>query len=489
MGSQSRNRLALFTYLGDARIWAREQSGLEKLTSKTEFNLSICAIFRNEAPYLEEWINFHLQQGVEHFFLINDASTDDYLEALAPFLRKGNVTLVSSKKWDQVFEYNRVLKKYGKRTKWLAYIDIDEFLFSPNGESIPDALKELEQYSSVWVGWKIYGSSGHIEEPAGVIRNFLECAQWPANQQEKQRTRDLHRSLRGDTNLTGAPFNGKSVIQPLRIRKMGIHKPESQLGESFADRELQNLRINHYWSRSISKLHKKASQDPVSKEGRLRKPHGSLVFSWETHLSQSLDPIALRLTDPEEFPFVIFIGFNKTGTRAIDDLMRRNNFQSVHWDANKLVATMLRNRSKGLRLLSGYEDYRCFSDLTYLSDTFYFEGNSLFRELKRDYPDAFFILNNRDTDAWLQSRLAHNNGLFAARHKKIRGLDSDGELIAEWEREKRSHEKAVREFFSNDPHFLELDIDSDEVSGQIGKLLNLDLGSTFNKIGVPRQSS
>ena len=31
--------------------------------------LSICAIYRDEAPYLVEWIEFHRLVGVEHFYL------------------------------------------------------------------------------------------------------------------------------------------------------------------------------------------------------------------------------------------------------------------------------------------------------------------------------------------------------------------------------------------------------------------------------------
>lgn len=31
--------------------------------------LSICATFKDEAPYIPEWIEFHRRVGVDHFFL------------------------------------------------------------------------------------------------------------------------------------------------------------------------------------------------------------------------------------------------------------------------------------------------------------------------------------------------------------------------------------------------------------------------------------
>jgi len=38
--------------------------------------LSICAIFKDEAPYLPEWIEFHRLVGVERFFLYDNGSGD-----------------------------------------------------------------------------------------------------------------------------------------------------------------------------------------------------------------------------------------------------------------------------------------------------------------------------------------------------------------------------------------------------------------------------
>lgn len=34
--------------------------------------LPICAIFKEEAPYLPEWIEFHRLMGVERFFLYDN---------------------------------------------------------------------------------------------------------------------------------------------------------------------------------------------------------------------------------------------------------------------------------------------------------------------------------------------------------------------------------------------------------------------------------
>ena len=59
------------------------------------YQLSICAFFKNEARYLKEWIEYHRLIGVDHFYLYNNGSTDDFKRVLNPYVRKGVVTLVN----------------------------------------------------------------------------------------------------------------------------------------------------------------------------------------------------------------------------------------------------------------------------------------------------------------------------------------------------------------------------------------------------------
>ena len=44
---------------------------MDRAFSEKKYKLSICAIFKNEANYLKEWIEYHRMVGVEHFYLYN----------------------------------------------------------------------------------------------------------------------------------------------------------------------------------------------------------------------------------------------------------------------------------------------------------------------------------------------------------------------------------------------------------------------------------
>ena len=58
------------------------------------YELSACAVIKNEAKYIKEWIEFHRIVGVEHFYLYNNGSTDRIYKVLRPYIRQGIVTLV-----------------------------------------------------------------------------------------------------------------------------------------------------------------------------------------------------------------------------------------------------------------------------------------------------------------------------------------------------------------------------------------------------------
>jgi len=108
--------------------------------------LAICAVFKDEAAYLREWVEFHQLMGVERFYLYNNNSSDRYLDALQPHLASGSVVL---HEWPQhpaqLQAYEHCLKTHGNEADWIAFIDVDEFLFSPNAKLLPDVLAAFTQ--------------------------------------------------------------------------------------------------------------------------------------------------------------------------------------------------------------------------------------------------------------------------------------------------------------------------------------------------------
>src|SRR5207253_5704404 len=132
------------------------------------YELSICAIFKDDAKYLPEWIEFHENQGVEHFYLYDNGSTDNPESFLNPYIQKGLVEIIDWKfehqdqsKWNgiQTLAYMDCIIRIRENDKWCAFLDTDEFLFSPITKDIRKILQDYEDYSCISVYWRCYGTS------------------------------------------------------------------------------------------------------------------------------------------------------------------------------------------------------------------------------------------------------------------------------------------------------------------------------------------
>src|ERR1700690_1902919 len=74
-------------------VFGSKLCGDEERPPKKYF-FSVCALIKNEAKYLKEWLEYHLLIGVDHFYLYDIGSTDHYMKVLMPYFEKKQITLV-----------------------------------------------------------------------------------------------------------------------------------------------------------------------------------------------------------------------------------------------------------------------------------------------------------------------------------------------------------------------------------------------------------
>jgi hypothetical protein len=264
----------------ERELWAGAgpHSGVER-ASEPELYLSACMMYRNEARYLAEWIEFHLLMGVERFYLYDNGSDDEHREVLEPYVREGIAVVYD---WPgrartapevnalQIGSYDHCISTHRDETRWIAMMDADLFLFSPTGRSLPDVLGDYERWPGVVVNTVPFGTSGHVAHPEGlVIENY---------------------TIRLDLRMTRFV---KSIVDPAAVtRCLSAHKCEFSQGTAvdengypFSPRwnmtksaSFERLRINHYFARSEEGLRTKEVRrgaDPASEE--LRKTHAEGV--------------------------------------------------------------------------------------------------------------------------------------------------------------------------------------------------------------------
>ena len=149
--------------------WKKWRASHASAEEVKESPLFIAAIIKNEAPYLKEWIDFHLTQGVQRIYLADNGSSDDPVSVLLPYMESGQVYLqkTQEKGWStriQALELNRLLANIqlaeGKRA-WVAVIDVDEFLWHVEGRKVSEFLNGFKgrKLASVSVNWLMFGTS------------------------------------------------------------------------------------------------------------------------------------------------------------------------------------------------------------------------------------------------------------------------------------------------------------------------------------------
>ena len=246
-GVRSAAVLALET--GRRVSYARSRWG-PPVGSRPSVRLAVCAIFRDEAPYLAEWVAFHRLQGVERFWLYDNRSTDDWAAMLEPELVSG---VVSVTPWDrtpgQRSAYADCLRRQRNHARWIAFIDIDEFLFSPTGEPVTDVLRAFDTRPGVAVNWRTYGVNGYQQRPDGlVIESYL------------LRAADDHPLSRTVKSIVYPRKTRPESISPHFFRHLGSAVGENGDPVAAWTREPPTanlLRINHYPAKSLDEWARK----------------------------------------------------------------------------------------------------------------------------------------------------------------------------------------------------------------------------------------
>jgi hypothetical protein len=272
----------------------------ERLRSSPTRYLSIAAIFKDEAPYLAEWIEFHRLVGVEHIYLYDNGSTDNPAAVLAPFVRQGFVTIVPWAAFDvvsspQLLQWAHAIANFGPDFRWMATIDIDEFLFPVEGDTLRKTLAAYEDLPAVAVPWIMFGFSGHETKPDGlVIANYTMRAPFPPPPE-----RD---------NI----FKWKAILQPSEVVTVcalqALEFRGGLIGGGFDEnriildeqtryttaRTANVLRINHYVTRSREEFAAKMAKSSAMLQAGLAAQRRRQKFAEMSNADNVYDDTILR---------------------------------------------------------------------------------------------------------------------------------------------------------------------------------------------------
>ncbi|MBE0589315.1 MAG: glycosyltransferase family 2 protein [Hydrogenophaga sp.] len=148
--------------------------------------VGIALIVKNEGPYLIEWLAHHHLVGFDHFYVVNNDSSDNTWPLLQALSQTLPITCFSYATppgaEPQLLVYEEIVRRHGHEVEWMAFLDADEFLWP---SQYPDTVSDLLQATlqahpdagAMALNWATYGSSMKIAKESGLVtERFLHHA-------------------------------------------------------------------------------------------------------------------------------------------------------------------------------------------------------------------------------------------------------------------------------------------------------------------------
>lgn len=224
------------------------------------YELGVVTQFRDEASYLSEWITYHRLVGVDHFWLYDDGSTDAWREVLATPLAEGVVEVLPLPESHgpnvptaikQPGTFRDGLRRASGRARWVALIDVDEFLLPKTEATIPACLdRHFSTASGVYANWRMFGTNQQVVPLGSPLLPVLTgCSQTfhPENGNGKSLVRPEHVALERVWSPHHFPLRaeGRYLDGGGNVLSFGIRHEREDLLTTGAHVDT-HLRINHY---------------------------------------------------------------------------------------------------------------------------------------------------------------------------------------------------------------------------------------------------
>ncbi|MEL0601840.1 MAG: sulfotransferase [Planktothrix rubescens PR222] len=291
-----------------------EDRTLEHQELRSE-KILLCAIAKNEAAYLVEWIAYHkFIVGFDEVLIYENDSTDNSRLILEKLDKLG---ICQYKPWPrsqgivpQRSAYNDAIQTYNQSYQWVCFLDLDEFLVLKSFNTIQDCIQSFDgKADSIVINWLMFGSSGHSTySPEPVIQRFTKCADYSS---------PIHKHMKSISKIDSIEFLDIHIprLKPnskyFHINGKELHFGADPTGEHIKNQGYVNhkpARINHYQSKSLEeyqcrKLKGRATVDERSPQSHLKPGDFDRMNSYCNQI-ENLDILATISTLNDKIDFI-----------------------------------------------------------------------------------------------------------------------------------------------------------------------------------------
>ncbi|KAF5805775.1 putative Glycosyltransferase family 92, nucleotide-diphospho-sugar transferase [Helianthus annuus] len=147
----------------------------------TKSLLCACTMVYNVAKFLKEWVIYHSKIGVDKFILYDNGSDDDLEEVVDLLKSKGYDVETRFWLWPKTQEggFSHAVLHAKTMCRWMMFIDVDEFVYSPSwasskpSKSLLQSLLPTNLYGQLIIRCYEFGPSNQTTHPlAGVTQGY-----------------------------------------------------------------------------------------------------------------------------------------------------------------------------------------------------------------------------------------------------------------------------------------------------------------------------
>ena len=141
----------------------------------------IFTVIKDEHEYLDEWIQYHLNLGINHIFIFEDIESESHKDICIKYCDKVSLYSVdlllkkiNKQHFKNWFEQRQAIYnkegiwwiKENYNYDWCFYIDCDEYITLENdNETLNKVLNKYCDYDVVILNWQNYNANGYIKKP------------------------------------------------------------------------------------------------------------------------------------------------------------------------------------------------------------------------------------------------------------------------------------------------------------------------------------
>ena len=140
-------------------------------------NVAICSIAKQENLYIKEFVEYYRNLGIKKIFLYdnNELKGENFKEVLSNHIYKDFIEIKNYRGMisPQKKAYTDCYINNNNKFDWIAFYDIDEFLYLENYSNINDflSLPKFKKCSSILINWKYYGDNNNIYYETKPLKN------------------------------------------------------------------------------------------------------------------------------------------------------------------------------------------------------------------------------------------------------------------------------------------------------------------------------